>query len=186
MTNETLDIIKRRRSTRAFLPTQIGDEALAAIVEAGQYAPHGGSETWHFTAIQNAEILETLNRLAKQYTSTCGFPWLEDLGRNADFHSLYHAPTAILVSGDDPGVCSEADTAAASQNLLLAAESLGISACWVYFPTQAFLTDEGMAMRANLGIPEGYRVYTCVVLGYRAGEALAPAGRKAGTVTYIK
>lgn len=186
MTNEVLDTIKRRRSTRNFLPTQISGEALAAIIEAGQYAPHGGDESWHFTAIQNADILESLNRLAKQYASTCGFPWLEDLGRNAAFHSLYHAPTAILVSGDDPGVCSEADTAAATQNLLLAAESLGISSCWAYFPTQAFLTEEGAAMREALGVPEGYRVYSAVMLGYSAGEPVAPPSRKPGTVTYIK
>lgn len=186
MTNEVLKVIKQRRSTRAFLPEQIGDEALAAIVEAGQYAPNGGGETWHFAVVQRADLLEELNRLAKEYAATCGFSWLEDLGRNEAFHSLYHAPTVIFVSGEDPGVCSEADTAAASQNLLLAAESLGISTCWGYFATQAFLTDAGCALRKVLEIPEGYRVYTSVMLGYRAGEAVSPPAREPGKVSYIR
>lgn len=186
MTNEVLNVIKRRRSTRAFAPAQIGDAELAAIVEAGQYAPNGGGEAWHFTVIQNADILEKLNRLAKEYAAASGLPWLEELGRNEAFHSVYHAPTVVLVSGDDPGYCSEADTAAATQNLLLAAESLGIGSCWGYFVTQAFLTDEGKALRATLMIPEGYRVFTSVMLGHRAGELPPPPTRKPGTVTYIK
>lgn len=186
MTNEVLQVIKRCRSVRAFLPKQIGDEELRAIVEAGQYAPNGGGEVWHFTVIQNAEILEELNRLAKQFAATSGYPWLEDLGRNAAFHSICHAPTVILVSGDEQGVCSEADTSAATQNLLLAAESLGIASCWGYFVTQAFLTEEGTAMRGKLSIPEGYKVYTSVMLGYPAGEIPPPPERKPDTVTYIR
>lgn len=186
MSNEVLNIIKRRRSIRAFEPRQIGDDELRAIVEAGQYAPNGGGEAWHFTAIQNTEILQELNRLAKLYAATSGLPWLEDLGRNPDFHSVYHAPTVILVSADGQGICSEADTAAATQTILLAAESLGIGSCWGYFVTQAFLTGEGKALARRLEIPEGYRVYTSVMLGHRAGETPPAAERKAGTVTYIR
>lgn len=186
MTNETLETIKSRRSTRAFGPGQVGDEALAAIVEAGTYAPHGGGEAWHFTVIQNAAVLEQLDRLAKEYAAGCGLPWLEALGRDGDFQSTYGAPTVILVSGKEAGPSAEADTAAATQNLLLAAESLGLAACWGYFVTQAFLTEEGKAGRGELGIPEGYRVYTSVMLGHPAGEVPVAPPRKGGTVTYVR
>ncbi len=185
MTNEVLHVIHKRRSIRAFTPEQIGGEELKAIVEAGQYAPNGGGEAWHFTVVQKSEILERLNLLAKQYAAASGLPWLEDLGRDENFHSTYHAPTVILVSGDEQGICSESDTAAATQNILLAAESLDIASCWGYFVTQAFMTDEGKAMRKELKIPEGYRVYTSVMLGYNAGEALPAPQRKPDTVTYI-
>jgi nitroreductase len=185
MTTDVLQTIKRRRSCRVFLPTQIGKAELAAIVEAGQYAPHGSEEAWHFTVIQNAAIIEDLNRLAKQYAMTSGLPWLEDLGNNPDFHSVYHAPAVILVSAEEHGVCSEADAAAATQNLLLAAESLKIGSCWGYFVTQAFLTEDGKAMRDKLNIPHGYKVYTSVMLGYPAEQAPPPPERKPGTVTFI-
>lgn len=184
--NDVLDVIKRRRSVRAFKPEQVDDEALAAIVEAGRYAPHGGGEAWHFTVVQNAAVLARVNRLAKAYAATSGLPWLEALGRDADFHSAYHAPTLVLVSGDAQGACPEADTAAATQNLLLAAESLGVASCWGYFATQAFLEEEGDALRQELGIPEGYRVYTSVMLGYPAGETPKAPPRKDGTVTMIR
>ncbi len=185
MRNETLDTIKTRRSIRAYLPTQVEQEKLEAIVEAGLYAPNGGGETWHFSVIQDKSIIDRLNDAAKAFASTCGLPWLEDLGKDPNFHGAYHSPVLILVSGDPQSVCAVPDTAAATQNLLLAAESLGVGSCWGYFITQAFYTQEGTALRKELGIPEGYDVYTSVMLGYAAGEKPEAAPRKPGTVTYV-
>ncbi len=184
--NETLEVIRRRRSVRAFLPEQLKDAEVRAIVEAGQFAPNGGGENWHFTVIQNVEVLERLHALAKRYAAGCGLPWLEELGQNDNFHSTYHAPTVILVSADKDSVTAVYDVSAATENILLAAESLQIGSCWGYFVTQAFETAEGNALKREFSIPESYRVYTSVMLGYRAGDAPETAPRKPGCVTYIK
>lgn len=186
MTNEVLAVIKRRRSIRAFLPTQVEREKVEAIVEAGLYAPNGGDETWHFAVVRNADRLEELNRLAKRHASTCGLPWLEDLGKGEAFHSVYHAPTVILVSSDPNSYTAEADTSAATENILLAAESLDIGSCWGFFVTQAFQTEEGQALAKEVGIPEGHRVYTSVMLGYKAGDTPAATERKPGLITYVE
>lgn len=186
MINETLKNIRNRRSIRDFRQIPIKEEELAAIVDAGLYAPNGGGEAWHFTVIQNTEILERLNRLAKQYAAGCGLPWLEELGKDRDFHSMHHAPTVILVSGDERNVCAVYDVSAATENMLIAAESLDIGSCWGYFVTQAFLTDEGKALREELRIPDGYMIYTSVMLGYKNGRPAAAPERGQGLVTYIK
>ena len=39
--NEVINALKERRSCRAFLPEQVKEEQLAAILEAGTYAPTG-------------------------------------------------------------------------------------------------------------------------------------------------
>ena len=64
--NETLKIIKQRRSIRAYRDEQIKDEELQAILEAGMYAPNAGGQAWHFTAVQNQELLGRLNQAAKE------------------------------------------------------------------------------------------------------------------------
>lgn len=186
MTNDVLAVIKRRRSIRAFLPKQIEREKVDAIVEAGLYAPNGGDQEWHFTVVRNADKLEALNRLSKQHASTCGLPWLESLGKDENFHSVYHAPTVILVSSNPNSYTAESDTSAATENILLAAESLDIGSCWGYFVTQAFQTTEGPAIAKELGIPEGHRIYTSVMLGYKAGETPVAAERKTGLITYVE
>lgn len=186
MTNETIEIIKRRRSIRDFQPVQIKNEELTAITEAGLYAPNGGGETWHFTVIQNHEILNRLDRLAKKFASTCGISWLEQFGKDENFNSMYHAPTIILISCDENSITAVYDASAATENILIAAESLGIGACWGYFVTQAFLTDEGGNLHKELKIPTDYKVYTSIMLGYKNGETPLIQPRKPGLVTYIK
>ena len=64
--NEVLKAIKSRRSVRAYTAQQISQEDLNAILEAATYAPSGMNyQTWHFTAIQNAAVLEELNEKIK-------------------------------------------------------------------------------------------------------------------------
>lgn len=59
--NETLQTIKARRSVRAYTEQQVSAEDLNLILEAATYAPSGMHlETWHFTAIQNKEVLKEL------------------------------------------------------------------------------------------------------------------------------
>ncbi len=185
MTNETLETIKRRRSVRAFLPGQLSKDEVQTIVEAGLYAPHGGGEAWHFAVVQNAGVLSKIDTLAKQYALDSGLPWLQALGQDAQFHSMYHAPTVVFVAGDAQNVGAIYDTSAATQNLLLAAQSLGIGSCWGYFATQAFLTPEGENLKELLNIPSGYTVYTSVMLGYPANTPDAPP-RGHNLISYIE
>ncbi len=186
MTNETLEIIKRRRSIRAFKPDPVPDELLQAVVEAGLYAPNAGDQAWHFTVVQNPGILGRLELLAKQAASVSPLPWLAALGKDEHFHCLYGAPALILVSCDEKCVAPETDTAAATQNLLIAAESLDLGACWGYFVTQAFHNVQAHELRKAFSIPEGYKVYTSVALGYRAEDIPDAPPRKPGLVTFIQ
>ena len=59
--NETLRIIKQRRSIRSYKDQQIKDEVLAVVLEAGQYASNAGDQAWYFTVVQNKKLLHRLN-----------------------------------------------------------------------------------------------------------------------------
>ncbi len=186
MSNETLNVIKRRRSIRAFKPDALHIDDLRQIAEAGLHAPNGGgNEAWRIIVIQDKKLLEQINRLAKSYAANCGIPHLEQLGRDDDFHCQYNAPALILVSCDENSYCAEYDASAATENILLAAESLGISSCWGYFATQAFMTDEGGTLGHELGIPDGFRVYSSVMLGHNGGEAPPERQINTGLINYL-
>lgn len=187
MENETLKVIKRRRSTRNFREEQIKEEDLHAIVEAGQFAPNGGGEQpWHFTVVQNKAVLEEMTLASKDFAVTTGMEWLAALGRDPGFHPIYHAPTLVIVSCPETDLAAEADAAAAMENILIAAESLEIGACWVYFVLQAFSSVQGEAFRKRLEIPAGYHPFHAAALGYKAGPAGEAPARKADCVTYVR
>jgi len=185
--NDTIKAIKQRRSIRSFKREQISDVELQVILEAGQYAPNAGDQAWHFTVVQNKDLLGRLNLAAKAAAAQMDFEHLRELGKDEAFDCLYGAPTLIIVSGDGQSfVPLEADCAAATQNLLLAAESMGVGSCWIYFVLMAFDSPQGEELRKELQIPEGYKPYYAAVFGYKAQADSDMSDRKSNLITYIR
>jgi nitroreductase len=185
--NETLKNIKQRRSIRSFKDEQIKEEELQAILEAGLYAPNAGDQAWHFTVIQNKELLDRLNLAAKEAAKQMNIEHLRVLGNNEEFNCFYGASTLIIISGNEQAPMPlEADCAAATQNLLLAAESIGLGSCWIFFVMLAFHSPQGHELRSELKIPEDYKPYYSAVLGYKEDTAVDVPDRKSNLITYIR
>lgn len=185
--NETLKIIKQRRSNRSYKNEQIKNEELQAVLEAGLYAPNAGDQAWHFTVIQNKEMLDRLKRAAKETAKLMENEHLKSLGNDESFDCLYGAPTLIIISGDENAyVPLEADCAAATENILLAAESLGLGSCWIFFVLMAFQSAQSTELRRALKIPEGYKPYYSAILGYKEAEIIHVPDRKTNRITYIR
>lgn len=97
--NETLQTIKARRSVRAYMEQQVSAEDLNLILEAATYAPNGMHlETWHFTAIQNKEVLKELNDKIKGAFAKSDDPHTRERGHSQTYCCYYHAPTLVIVS----------------------------------------------------------------------------------------
>ena len=159
----TLDVIKERRSIRKFKPEQIKEEELQAIVESGLYAPSAiNKQSWNFTVIQNQEILAELNEATKNVARNLDNEALKRIGENEKYNCFYYAPTVILVSGKDEERSKVMDCSAATQNMLIAAESLNIGSCWVELVSLAFMGPQAKELRAKLNLPEGYTPLHCV------------------------
>lgn len=183
--NETLEVIARRRSCRAYEARQLEAEHLAAILEAGSLAPYAQEESRIITVVQDAALLSRLNLAAKDFASHTGMEHLQVLGMTDGFHSLYHAPTLVILSGDDGSVSPQLDCAAATQNMLIAAEAIGVGACWTYFVLQAFASRQGSELRYDLDIPDGFTPHTAVLLGYRQPGSPMPGPHRKTLVRVI-
>jgi nitroreductase len=187
MTNETLQSIKRRRSIRAYLPEQVKNEELQAVLEAGASAPYASAPSAHFTVIQNEPLLASLNAAAKEVARQSPLEHLRVLGSNEHFHCIYEAPTLIIISDHESAIVPEMCCAAAAQNILVAAESLGLGACWIYFVLQAFQSTQGDQLLQELKLPEGYHPQIAIAIGYRQASAVDVTDRNAdaGRIAYI-
>ncbi|MBI5679728.1 MAG: nitroreductase family protein [Methanobacterium sp.] len=166
--NKVLENIKSRRSIRKYLPEQIKDEELEIILESAIYAPTGhNDQPWHFTVIQNKEFIDKINVESKKVMAEIPVEWISKMGKAEHLHILYNAPTVVVVSGKEDATTPFADCCAAIQNMLLAAESIDIGSCWIGLARFFFENPENVE---NLGIPEGYKPYYAVTLGYKAVE----------------
>jgi nitroreductase len=182
--NEILTAIEHRRSVRRYKPDQIQDDDIEAIIRAGLFAPSAGNQQpWHFTVISDGEKLDTLNVRVKEKLVTSENDYVRGYGKMGKFHVFYSAPTVILVSYDVSAMAPVADSSAAIQNMLIAAESLGLGSCWVGM-VSAYFVDS--SHNIEFGIPEGFQPRYAVCLGYPEGERIKAPERRVGTVNYIK
>jgi nitroreductase len=187
--NETIQTILERRSIRAYQPRQIGENELQEILLAGQYAPTAmGEQPWHFTVLQNVELLEKLQFHCKSIFLNSDNEHLRAVASREEYHVFHHAPTLLIVSGDTQAITPLQDCVLAMENMLLAAASLGIGSCWVHSVIMLWGNGEGEALFNSLGIdiPEGYAPYAAAVFGYSAIPLPAPAQRKPDMVTFLR
>jgi nitroreductase len=138
-----------------------------------------------FPVVQRQELLNRLNLAAKEAARNMDMKHLRELGNNGQFDCLYAAPTLIIVSDNEQAAPMEADCAAATENLLLAAESIGLGSCWIFFVLLAFYSQQGADLRKELKIPEGYKPSSSAVLGYKKVAVNAAPDRKHNLISYI-
>lgn len=185
--NEVLKAIRNRRSTRVFLPEQIKESELNAILEAGIYAPSAtNKQPWHFTVVQNKDLIDRLNYSFKEFAKKSDNDYMRQFGSNEKFHVFYNSPTVILVSGEIGNKYASIDSAAAVENMLIAGESLGIGSCWIGFIEYLLESDEGKDFIDELKIPEGFKQIHAVSFGYKRNTSTNAPARRENTITYIR
>lgn len=176
--NETLRIIRERRSVRFFKNDPVPEEALSAIVDAGIWAPTGmNKQDRHFTVIRDKSILGRMDALTQaKAPDPVRSRLVERNNGGPDISVHYHAPVLIIVSG------SESSCAIAAENICIAAQSLGIGSCMLGLVSILFENDSALAR--DLKIPDDMPPRLGVALGYASRQMPAPE-RIAGKVTYL-
>lgn len=184
--NETLKVIQRRRSIRAYRPEQIANQELEAILEAAIWAPSAmNQQKWHFTVIQNKDMLQRITDVAREVMKA-GPERMAQRAASPDFSPFFHAPTVIVITGDSTGRFVRIDCSLAAQNIALAAESLNIGSCIMTSPELIFKSEKGKELLVELGVPEGYAHVCTVALGYRDGDRPPAKPRKNKVISYIR
>lgn len=167
--NETMKTLLARRSCRSFKPEQIGEEELAAVLEAGKYAPTGmGRQSPIFVVVQEKALREKISAMNAA-------PFGANGPKNDPF---YGAPTVVLVLADRAMPTAVEDGSLAIGNMLNAAFSLGLGSCWIHRCREMFESEDGKAILAGLGIAGDYIGVGCCILGYPAVEPAPAKPRK--------
>ena len=172
--NETLRVLRERRSIRKYKTEQIKDVELDAILEAGTWAPSGmGLQTAVMVVVQDPETIAYLSGLNAEIQGRPGTD------------PFYGAPTVIVVLADSEKPNWLKDGSLVMGNLMNAAASLGVGSCWVNRATELFDRPEGKALLKKWGLPDSLRGVGNCILGYADGQAPAPKPRKSGYIVRV-
>lgn len=155
--NEILEVIHSRKSVRHFTDQPVTKAQIETLLRAGMAAPSAvNRQPWAFYVVTQREILDSLSR---------NLPYAK---------MLTQVQTAIVVCGDmdkagnlkDKGYWVH-DCAAATENILLAAESMGLGAVW----TASYPYDDRTeTVIKALGLPANHVPLNVIPIGYPTGE----------------
>lgn len=161
---EVFDAIKLRTSIRSFTEANVSDDDIEKLIDAARRAPSAGNiQPWEFVVVRKPEMKRRLATAA------------------LDQNFVEEAPVVIVVCADQIAssrgygsrganlYCIQ-DTAAAIENMLLAACALSLGTCWV----GAFHEEE---VRKALRVPQGIRPVAIVLIGYPS-ERPRPRSRR--------
>lgn len=168
---DVFECMKTRRSIRQWLSKPVEFEKIVAVIEAGHTAPSAGNlQDWRFIIVTDKDIIRKLPQhcIGQTYVA---------------------APVVIAVCSDTElankhyglrgkRLYSTQDSAAAIENMLLAAHALGLGACWI----GAFDEDK---IKEIFNMPEEVRPQALIPLGYPGEEPPPKKNKPLQDVTYF-
>jgi nitroreductase len=148
-----IDVLRERRTIRSFKVKPIEDDDLHLILDAGRWAPSAGNlQNWRFLIIRDEEKKLAIANACMEQT------WMADAPVLIVLCSLTEKVEAMY--GDRGKFYAIQSTAAAVENIITTAWSLGIGSAWV----SAFEEDD---LKGFLEIPfDGVDIHAVIALGY--------------------
>lgn len=162
MSNQVLETIGQRSSARAYSTEKLTQTELDSILKAGLQAPTGmNRQEIHFSVVSGDNpMLEELDaekrRLRGQEKQPNNF--------------YYEAPILIFLSAEDGFKWSKVDAGIAVQNMVLAAESLGLGTLIIGCVYDALHGEKKEYFSQALQIPEGYSFQIALAVGHKTDD----------------
>lgn len=154
-----IELARQRRSIRKYTEQPVDSEKIEKLLQAALMSPASKRcNPWEFVVVQDHEVLKQM--------AGC---------RTYGSQMLENSPLGIVICLDtaltDTWQC---DGAIAAENILLAAEDLGLGACWVQvygrlLKEESDETAESL-IRQLCGIPEHLTVLCVISVGYKNEE----------------
>ncbi|HID17560.1 TPA: nitroreductase family protein [Candidatus Bathyarchaeota archaeon] len=161
---ELFEAIFGRRSVRAFEREEVPEEYLRKLIDAARFAPSAGNlQPWEFVVVRSEGTKRALAEAALRQYFIEEAPLVIVVCANEVRSGRYYGERGAKL------YCLQ-DTAAAVQNILLAAHGLGLGACWV----GAFREAE---VARVIGAPAGVRPVAIVPIGFPREKPKAPPRR---------
>lgn len=171
--NECLKILQTRRSVKSYESTPVPQEMLNEVLKAGMNAPTGmNRQSPVMVAVTDPETVRYIGRLNAQILNSTADPF-------------YGVPAVIIVFADSSISTFKEDGCLVMGNLLNAATSLGLGACWIHRAREVFETPEGKKLKEKWGLGSQYTGIGNCILGYPK-ETPEPKTHKTNYIIYDK
>lgn len=178
-TNEVIKTIMARRSVRKYKDKAVEHSKLETIAKCGVNAPNGmNAQQWAVTVVEDPKFIkETTDLFVKANP--------EMVKRDKNFKNMYRNAPAIICIATPDGRAS-VDSGLLGENMILAAQSLGLGTCCLGGPV-SFLKTSAAAKPyiQKLGFPKGYELCYIIAVGY-PDESPEAKPRDTSKIRFVK
>lgn len=178
-TNEVIENMMARKSIRKYLDKPVEHAKLEQIAICGINAPSGSNrQPWEICIVEDYAFIQGLTDIYKKANP-------EQVKRDPDFKNMFrNAPNLICVA--TPKDRGQLDAGMLGENMMLAAQSLGLGTCCLGGPVR-FLkaNEEAKPYLDRLGFSEGYELLYILAIGY-PDEQPAAKPRDLNKIKYVK
>ncbi len=183
------ELVKQRRAIRDFEAKDVSTEILKEMVDDAIMAPNAShKQPWKFVIVNNQEMMKRISDDSKntiiagiEKNPNSPMKGYAAMLKDENFNVFYNAPALICVVAKIKGALNGVDCALAASYLMFSAASKGLGTCWV--AQGAEVREEGLLK--ELGIPEGYKIYAPIIVGYPKAIPAAPERKPVDILTVI-
>jgi nitroreductase len=161
---DLMDVIKKRRSIRAYKRKPLSKRIINSILEAAKYAPTARNlQELEYKVITNRGLIQ---KISDRITAIVKkeYPTFKLRDRPSLF---YDAPLLIIITGPKENTWIHSDAALAIQNIMLYATSIDLGTCFIGM-TRFIEKDEELMHELN--ISSDRKVAAAVICGYADEE----------------
>ncbi|PKM81686.1 MAG: nitroreductase family protein [Firmicutes bacterium HGW-Firmicutes-14] len=172
MTKDVITAILERRSVRKFKADPVPRATVGRLIDAARWAPSAGNvQPWQFYVVYNEQKKAEIASAAFNQSFVKEAPVVVVICTQPDMSAARYRERGR-------NLYAIQDAAAATQNILLAAEGYGLSSCWV----GAF--NEIPVMEA-LELPKGTIPAAIIPIGFGENEEGPPARRPVEEIVHV-
>lgn len=181
---QVLKMIMERRSVRKYLDKPVEHEKLEKIVECGLNAPNGmNKQLWAVRVVEDRNFVTEVTEIFKKEQP-------ETVANDPSFKTMFrNAYTVIAVATRGGEAKNDGDLISAGmlgENMILAAQALGLGTCTLGGPVNFLKTSEAAKPYLDrLALPEGYDLTYMIAVGY-PDETPEYPGRDLSKVEYLR
>jgi nitroreductase len=175
-----MEVIMSRRSIRDYKAEAVDREQMAKVIECGIYAPSAmNQQPWAVRVVDDKEFLDGVTAIAVEK--------MPQLKEQEGFRNFFrNARTVAFIAVPDEGYSGEFDCGLLSENMMLAAWSMGIGSCCLGSVIPVMNSEAAKPYLERLNFPEGYHLQLAIAFGYPAGEIPEAPARDASKAYYIE
>lgn len=174
--------IMARRSVRQYKPEAVRHDQMEVILNCGINAPSAmNRQPWALRVVDQSAFL---NACTESWKTTLDDERRAAVEADSTFRNMFrNAPTVVFVSA--PENWGDLDCGLLGENMMLAAQSMGIGSCCLGGLLSFMKTETAAPYLERLDLPEGYRLVYAIAFGY-PDEAPEAKPRDASVIRYIE